>query len=200
MNNQNQESIPFELHLTVSPFLSNREEEFVQSCQKLGGKPILIELSRGEFQQQPMFTKVEYVISLEQALERARNYALELQKLAYKINRSKIEVPAYCFEKFKAEKSNYFEWHGKIDYINVSKLLSLCEKHSVHLSRNSLKNQSEIRFITLREYGNKDVFDNRVSLLKEALNEGGWKVFKEQAEYCVYDSNCELDKNWLNGH
>ena len=91
----------------------------------------------------------------------------------------------------------YFEWHGKI-HLKEEKLLDqICEDHKVHLSLNSLKGESDIRFITLREYGDIDVFQDRKNSLINCLEGNNWQVLKEQSEYCIYDDNNYLDAGWL---
>jgi hypothetical protein len=62
---------------------------------------------------------------------------------------------------------------------------------------NSLKNESNNRFITLREFGTKLEFENRVNELTKDLKKGNWTIFKQEAEYCIYDNNSFLDTGWL---
>ncbi|NUN99434.1 MAG: hypothetical protein HUU01_02325, partial [Saprospiraceae bacterium] len=91
----------------------------------------------------------------------------------------------------------YFEWHCKINYIQIEELLGVCEKHKVHLSLNSLKNETNVRFITLREFGAKWTFGQRIAVVLSDLQKGGWTVLKQQSEYCIYDNNNFLDNGWL---
>jgi hypothetical protein len=60
-----------------------------------------------------------------------------------------------------------------------------------------LKGEVETRFVTLREYGGREVFEMRVRELVADLGREGWPVIKDVSELCVYDSNIELDKGWL---
>ena len=92
---------------------------------------------------------------------------------------------------------NYFEWHCKINYTQIDELLELCQKHKVHLSLNSLRNESNIRFITLREFGTKQEFNLRILALSNDLRSGDWTILKQQSEYCIYDNNTFLDNGWL---
>ncbi len=76
-------------------------------------------------------------------------------------------------------------------------LLTICQDNEVHLSKNTLKNEENTRFITLREFGNKDAFEQRITNLLENLQKENFIIQKQQAEYCVYDDNIMLDKGWL---
>jgi hypothetical protein len=109
------------------------------------------------------------------------------------VRRLKVEVPA----DWDGEGGVYYEWHGKIGYVPGEALSRVCEKHGVHLSRNALKGEGETRFVTLREYGGREVFEMRVRELVADLGREGWPVIKEVSEFCVYDSNVLLDKGWL---
>jgi len=194
-------TIPFEIHITVANLPVHEQERFIQFCQQHDTKPLLIELAKGDFMQQPMLTKVIYTTTLNSTLQAANNYAVLLNQSGFIINRLKIEIPADCAilyeESTKSSFSKYYEWHGKINYTEAKKLLTLCEAHKVHLSVNALKNGNGTRFITLREFGDETTFITRIANLTNALKKGGWELIKQQAEYCIYDTNCLLDNGWL---
>ena len=197
---KNIENLPFELHLTVDAIHNERETEFATICQNLHSKAILIHLARGAHQQQPMLTKVFYENGLETVVNKANLLASELKQLNFNPNRIKIEIPAYCAHLFENELNNvknYFEWHAKIEYKQVELLTQICQQHQTHLSKNSLKNDENQRFITLRHYGNQPDFEQRIANLKAELTQNTWTIGKEQAEFCLYDSNVDLDKGWL---
>ena len=100
------------------------------------------------------------------------------------------------FELVNTSFDKYYEWHGKVEYLQPEKLEALCKVHKAHLSLNSLKGESNTRFITLREFGNRQTFVNNVLKLTQILS-GEWTIFKQQSEYCIYDDNILLDKGWL---
>ncbi|SEW39818.1 hypothetical protein [Chitinophaga arvensicola] len=189
-------TIPFEIHLTVDGLPAEETNAFVQCCTLEGAKPLLMELSRGACIRQPMLTKVLYATSLDTVLTDTDMLCGRLLSAGYTVNRVKIEIPADQAATWQ-EPALYFEWHGKINYVQPAALLQLCEKQEVHLSVNSLRNDPDTRFITLREYGPEPLFRERVSRLTEVLGSGGWELYKQQAEYCVYDTNVMLDKGWL---
>ena len=74
--------------------------------------------------------------------------------------------------------------------------MQICNTHRAHLSSNSLKNEDNLRFITLREFGTKQQFESRVQNILNALHKG-WDIIKQESEYCIYDNNVFLDNGWL---
>ncbi|OJJ21597.1 hypothetical protein BKI52_13865 [marine bacterium AO1-C] len=188
------------MHLTTGILSQQEQEAFVNFCNQQGVKPLLIELARGDYTQQPMLSEIVYLPGLEDALQRANQYSQALRTSGFAVTRLKIEVPATKASLFAESSTNfqrYFEWHGKVDYARVDDLLALCTTHEVHLSRNALKNEANTRFVTLREYGNFETFVHRRNQLITTLTEGAWNLRKQQSEYCVYDNNVFLDSGWL---
>jgi hypothetical protein len=193
--------IPFEIHITTAHFHVSEIDNFVNFCIQQEAKPIFIELSKGDCMSQPMFTKVVYMENIEQALSKAREYVDLLFSIKFNIQRIKIEVPLEFSEQFQdihdIAYQKYYEWHGKIDYTKIKELNDLCEEHKAHLSLNALKNQTDLRFITLREFGSSTAFKSRVNNLTNDLTKQGWTVFKQHFEYCIFDDNTFLDNGWL---
>lgn len=72
--------IPFELHLTVNEFNATALPGFIQCCEESNSKPLLIELSRGSFMQQPMLTKTISLKKLEEALLQATELSARLSE------------------------------------------------------------------------------------------------------------------------
>jgi len=197
----NNELIPFELHLTTSDINEKQKMLFEKSCVAKGGKPLLIELAQGEFCKQPMMSLVVYYSNLNAAVVAANEFAHQFDAEGFPVRRIKIEIPAEFESEIQNAKSDtfipYFEWHGKVEFENAPELLLLCIEHRAHLSQNALTKNNSLRFITLREYENVDQFKSRVNDLLRELNAGGWKIHKQEFEYCVYDNHLALDKGWL---
>lgn len=192
--------IPFELHITTSPVAKGEIDDFVSFCNTHGAKPLLIELARGEYIAQPMMNKVILVHSLNEALLSATGLSEQLNANNWKVQRLKIEIPAYHSEQWNAGEhafEPYFEWHGKIKGDPTPELLGFCQQHRAHLSLNALKIEDNFRFITLREFESKVVFQQRVDCITGSLMAAGWPLIKDVSEFCVYDNNVYLDKGWL---
>lgn len=195
------EAIPFEIHVSVAEFEPGRREAFKEICTQHAAKPLFIELSRGQFKNQPMFSKVIWAKSMDEAIRVAEEFGLLFGASGFLPNRLKIEVPLEHAQQFHANgfdtPDRYYEWHGKVVYERVEALLELCDRHRVHLSVNALKNEPHLRFITLREAGTEGLFQGRVERLTAELQEEGRVVSKQHFEYCIFDTNTQLDSGWL---
>jgi hypothetical protein len=192
--------IPFELHLTTGPLPVKEVNDFASFCEAHQAKPLLIELARGEYINQPMFNKIIYVSTFDEALQTATEYSEQLIARNWKVQRLKIEIPAYHADQWRVgdyQFESYFEWHGKVQGHPTPEMQSICLQHRAHLSLNALKKAENYRFITLREYENRELFEQRVNNITVNLIRNGWPLIKEVSEYCVYDNNVYLDKGWL---
>lgn len=193
-------TIPFEIHLTTGNLTIDRKNVFLELCEEQKVKPLMIELAKGKYIHQPMISKVLLANNIDAVLTASEILAMALVRKQFKVERLKIEVPAEnfgLFQEYNPAFQKYFEWHGKVDYIRTELLIEMCCKHNAHLSMNALSNQHDKRYITLREYGSKQEFDQRIVHLIDALQMGNWTLFKQESEYCIYDNNDYLDTNWL---
>lgn len=193
-------TIPFELHITITELSVKEIADFTSFCNDRDAKPLLIELARGEYLQQPMFNKVIHVTNLAEALQTATEFSEQLIARNWLVQRLKIEIPAFHASAWKESVQQfkpYFEWHGKIQGHPTPELHAMSLEHRAHLSLNALKKAENYRFITLREYGSRDEFEQRIRDLSASLVTTGWPLIKDVSEYCVYDNNVYLDKGWL---
>lgn len=192
-------AIPFEIHITSRELREAETGAFINLCDQLHAKPLLIELSRGQYVQQPMLTKVIKAHSWDEVAEQVDLLVKYMDAAEMGARRVKVEIPAIHAAAFpaKEEFAAYFEWHGKVNYADIPGLMQLCTVHSVHLSLNALKEQAGSRFITLREHGSRQVFEERIAHLRNDLLKGSWTITKEQSEYCIFDNNELLDMGWL---
>jgi hypothetical protein len=201
-NENHIEIIPFEFHVTIKDLELERVDVFQKFCSSNNGKALIIELSKGEFVQQVMFNKIQLLDINADLLKFLDELIQSILVNGFEIVRIKVEIPSkysnLYFQFHKKSPLLYYEWHGKVNYTNIERLYNICENHHVHLSRNALKNESNQRFITLREYDNDFLFNNRVVKLISDLEEGGWNINKQQSELCIYDTNIKLDSGWLN--
>lgn len=192
-------NIAFQIHVTLKELNLSDKNKFLKICSDEQVKPVLIELSEGEHINQPMFTKLVECINLEEALNSLKETVKVFEKNNFVIDRFKIEVAPendYLFENIKTKYFQpYYEWHCKIIVERVELLNKLCEEYNAHLSLNSLDND-QTKFITIREYGDKEIFYNSTKNLEAKLLEGNWKIVKQKFEYCIHDSKLELDDGW----
>lgn len=190
----------FEIHVTVETAYIT---EFINNCDRLGLKPLIIETQNGsEFGNQIMTSNVWTGESYE---ERLAWTVKGLEEAGYKIIRKKVEIQP---EETKHKDFLYYETHFRIkvpknpDPVAMSLLNSKCKTFNWYLSKNLLK-RSNIEFnyliLTRRTYGmSLDVFKAvDVEGMKTTLNNLEIEFDKVEIEECIYDSNVSIDDSWL---
>ena len=191
----------FEIHITTSGIVQTEIPKFVEFCHSIDAKPIIIELEKGDIAQQPMISKVLKDVTKEELYAKIKELEDEFENAGYEVSRTKVEVPLEFIDEgvaaFLDFKGKYFEWHGKVEFSDFEELKALAEELGVHLSNNSLKGEKNQRFLTLRAYDDKNSFKYKIAIIKRVLAEKGYSLTKEEAEYCVFDSNKQIDKGWL---
>ena len=90
----------FEIHLTVDNLDNTKILEFETICQNMGGKAVLIELSKGKHQQQPMFSLVKKANHLNDILTIMDNLKQEFHQKGFTVIRKKVEIPAHYHSLF----------------------------------------------------------------------------------------------------
>lgn len=201
----------FEVHLTIHATTERVLEQFQSWCQNQNFKCVRIVLSRGDHAEQPMATWRRGNTNLPIVLEEAHRYADELNRANFSVVRVKIEaapfndeIPVGDEDADAHDPKNYFEHHVKLvrdSSASRKELLAVCEQHGAHLSRNAFHESEdgrEERFVTLRTYeAGRTTSAQQLDLLMAALGELGEEVVERESEYCVYDSNLDLDAGWL---
>lgn len=201
----------FEAHITVK--LSSDVEQFNSICHSMDIKPIVIQLDRGRVQTQVM-TCSRHSGTFQAIWGEVQNITTILKSNDLEITRIKIEahpdnlgVPSSLLEARELSSENYFEYHLKVlmNPMDRPKLLSICEKYQAHLSHNAFKIRADVtkplsyeNFVTCRSYqlGKKEA-NQHFEALAQSIQDLGIPILKQFMEYCIYDSNLELDKGWL---
>ncbi len=216
----------FEAHITlalntnvgnIDRYVDEKISAFKLLCENLNIKPIHITLARGDTPTQIMTSSIH-----EGNFEVIKNEVMQIAQTLltnqYAISRIKIEahpenigVPNTTNDIMHTQKDNYFECHFKILLENIEdkttkdktweNLKNICEKHTAHLSQNAFKTQengNQERFITQRIYaiGKQEAYKS-FQILENALIKAGFQIAKKIVEYCVFDDNESIDKNWL---
>ena len=194
--------ITFELHLTTNFLDLNGISRFEKFCEVIQAKPIVIQLPKGQFQQQPMISKVIQVPTEKVLIEKVEFLQKQFIHNRFEIKRTKIEIPIWEKPKtisfFKNQSCQYYEWHGKIKIENEELIQNIINKYDGRLSRNSLKKDIHSKFITLRDYSNSEInIVNNINKLKAELLKNELILSKEELEFCIFDSNEKLDKGWI---
>jgi hypothetical protein len=201
----------FEVHVTVGLPEQDGWGSFHSWCTLHHCKSVHIILASGEHAEQPMATWRRSGATLPAVLSEARQIAAELQNDGFPPVRIKVEastlnqnVPQSDEEAIGHATSNYFEHHVKLLRNRAAPcdgLMRACGKRFAHLSRNAWRERSqgkEERFVTLRSHRvGKGSSDRQLRELLDLLNAIGEQVIEVESEYCVYDSNLDLDRGWL---
>jgi hypothetical protein len=201
----------FEVHVTAWLTGQGGWERFHDWCALHQCKSVHIVLDRGEHADQPMATWRRSRTSLTPVLAESQLIAAELHTARFPVVRIKVEagmlnqdVPRSDEEANRHAASHYFEHHVKLLRDRTApcdRLLRVCMDQQVHLSRNAWRNRGqglEERLVTLRSYRiGRMSSDRRLRQLLDSLNEIGEQVIEVESEYCVYDSNLDLDRGWL---
>lgn len=184
-----------ELHLTTTPITATRSGSFAELCKSLGGKALVIELSRGLHGVQPMAT-FHIPGSVEQAQAAAESFSCAYLDAGFSIVRRKIEFDLHE-TRLPQPEARYFEWHGRVNVADgeLEYLRALCEPSDAHLSHNALR-RAQHRFITIRA-GAVPKLEAGVAKLRSELTTAGWAIERERWEGVAFDSNLQLDQGWL---
>ena len=200
----------FETHVTVETLDEADLERFTQVCQALQVHCVLIELARGVVRSQPM-TRSTFQGTLPECHQAALALAERLRTHGFSVSRVKIEaapwnedLPETDREAQRLPSGNYFEYHLKLILPMgnpLGDLQRVCESHGAHLSANAFKHREDgrcERFVTLRCPGlGRQSANARAQALETSLAGLGHEMGRLVCEYCVYDSNVQVDAEWL---
>lgn len=200
----------FEAHITVNPLNEEQSRLFGIVAKNLNVKAIQIQLSRGDMMVQPM-TCSRHQGDFQAVYQEVLNISQELKQLGFEVNRLKIEahpdnigVPKNNEEAKNHSSQNYFEHHLKVllnRNSDLEELTNMCEQYQAHLSSNAFKIMNDGQyenFITTRHYFlGKNEAENRFNEFIEYIKKLNIPILKHFMEYCIFDTNIELDKNWL---
>ena len=185
----------FEVHITVE---TTDVPKFKTDCEMLGVKPIVIETERDGNLTQQVMTSGKYInaspINILTCLVR------DLTSLGYKLIRLKVEK--YPDEEKDAD-FIYYETHFRLKLkkdFDRSMLVDLCKEQGFHLSRNLFKSSLEFNYqmITYRDYEiGLPEFNSKINEMKGELDKLGVIYDKIEIEECIYDTNIDVDKDWL---
>lgn len=205
-----QPTFPHEIHITVSPTQHQTIEQFVDVCRNMGCKPVLIELQRDlQSVGDDLMTSYTVESTTADAIFIMLSQAATLSKAGFKVTRKKIEtvpwhpdVPQHVDDHHEG----YFETHVPVVISDTrftrGTVFEICEKHSVHLSRNKFKQLDGDRYVgmcTMRSYTDTaSSFQLKVEAFTNDLTKNNVTINKKALiEYALYDSNEQSDDRWI---
>lgn len=207
---KNIETIPFEYHCTFAE--SNFSYDDLKIiCAKYGAKFIELEL---ELQDKSIvyeyMTSSIYYGKNSDAIQMCEDLATNLEKEGLIVIRKKVETVAWhpqAPQAYPTElKAGYFEAHIEIPIIKDNMpfyyvgLKRCSQEFNAVFSRNVAKQSDEhyIQMATIREYRtNRTAFEKKVNEYIDELNKMKLNVSVPLLEYCLYDTNPELDNKWI---
>jgi NTP pyrophosphatase (non-canonical NTP hydrolase) len=215
--------VPFEIHITVKytqPTINFDSteidffEHFKDTCQKIGVKPIVLDLEKHSGQKiKDVMTSSKCYGDNRTAYDEVQRISNALSYAGFEVVREKVEtVPWHPgapdgVEKKDMPKNCYFESHFGVLTNNSeeerARLTELCKLHDLHISRNAFKKLAEGKYVvmlTLRDYkSGYNSFSSKVSKVLEVLKNNNWELFeKEIVEFSIYDTKISHDFIWLN--
>lgn len=192
-----------EIHLTLShPSIEDYKGCFNDFLEEYGYKFTHIELNKGKHVTQQMVTRRVKGNLLHEFSKIFNEHRFKLLKCGYVPVRIKIEVPPWSelVSLFKTD-DTYYEAHIKVKIHQKDEgLLALAAQEvNGHLSKNAFKELDgdyNERFITIRMKHNLFHFQRTVEEAVAFLEKERFEVLEVEQEYCIYDSNLDLDKGW----
>jgi len=190
----------FEIHVTVT---TADIEGFREACAELGVKPIVIEFQKwldGPTDTQVMTTH-RIVGTYHDAYFSAMAVGHTLNLQDFEVTRTKIEcgpadagsLPILYMESHLA--FNLFEH-------DVDQLRQHASDIGVHMSRNAFKKDKGLLkstyMVTIREYDiDPGPFVGHTKYIRDSFARQGFGRARLIIEGCVYDSNQDMDKEWI---
>ena len=198
----------FEIHITVQCDSDNDMSLFLERCRLHNIKPIVIELSNGDYVKQVMTSSFIVGQYKDEIMAKTKATVMKLFEntvLFDKIVRIKVESlarnPGVPLDG-NDEPDKYFEFHYKIAITNTEdydKVRNIIKSFGGRLSRNAFKNLETNKhyFITKRVHnGGQIVAMAEYNELNDVLCSSGYIPLKTEAEFVVFDSNYNLDSGW----
>lgn len=205
--------IPFEIHVTVDA--SESVEKFRVDCNKIGVKPVLLDLhTKKEGLVKDMMTSQVVIGSTAEAFSAMNATSAALGEIGYDVIRRKIEAAPWhpsaptATNGLKHIEDNYFESHLEVYVENteganysVKTLKEILQGSDVHVSSNAFKVFGDVStvMVTLRrKVGIIQSFTHELVVLRKRLLEAGFKISeKDIVEYSIFDSNVQHDSAWI---
>lgn len=185
----------YEIHITVK-----HRASFVDDCYELGIKPIIIDL--GSDTPSHSMTSSTVTGNDEVAFATAHNFASLFRDRGYVVERIKIETVPWHPKANSPDPGQYFETHFAIRNMGDNRLIDEVLKNAtnLHRSRNLLKKGNDtVQMATYRSkhYRTSNEYLQDVDCIKAALISHGLELDKVISEFALYDTNVEMDHQWL---
>lgn len=195
----------FEIHININVQNAKQEIEWILFCESKGWKAIRTINTRGDYTIQTMMGKYCNRDSKEQAIELANELANKITNAGFNVNRVKVESMAisslYDNLVLDNDPGMYWEFHMKIPTtFDNFEILETTFKNKPKIGF-SLSSYGKSKYIicTLRSHtGSRQEFLDYKDQCCKIIKDLGFSIRnKIHFELCVYDTNVELDNNWI---
>lgn len=192
----------FEVHLITLPQFQTQLFGYVTNLSDsrlIRPRPTCAHTLYGDYPVQPMLTfwvkgDVDSVTQLVKEIES------DMKKKRIPLIRTKIESMAHNTNvPNNVIGQHYFEFHFKVKVSSTdhwNQLVKLLTPFGVHLFYNPYSKTLN-PIATVRTYSSLSSLEEIYSTVKERLEQNGFEISELEREYSVFDSNVNLDKNWL---
>lgn len=183
----------YEIHITVE-----NNDNFIKTCEEVGVKPIIIVVDETNKESNQVMTSSKY--SGTSWREIMNSLTEKMVGNNQKVIRQKVEI--FPQEK-KFENHVYYESHIRLKLkkgYDRKPLLHVCSYMKFHISRNLFKKNDEFDWlmITSRQYNtNLSSFKSIINTMTGTLDNIKIEYDKVEIEECIFDSNENIDKEWL---
>jgi len=192
----------FEVHLITTPECQTKLFGYITNISDkrlIRPRPTCSNTLYGDYKIQPMLT-----FWLNSTSELITNIVDEIQQdminNGIPIIRTKIESMAHNSGVPETiSNDHYFEFHFKInisgtsDWNNIVKLITPFGAHLFYNPYNKTLNPT----VTVRRYTSLQNLEDTFTKIKDLLETNGYELTHLEKEYSVFDSDVNLDKNWL---
>lgn len=196
---------PFEIHLTVkcnpSPFDDPQALTFNQACERIGVKPLVVEL--GNMAAVDVMTSSKIDGTFTQALLHAIDVTDQFTQFGMTVIRTKIETTPWHPSAAAPTAVQYFESHLAVEVTpsqSVDNLRETAAKSGCHTSRNAFKVYPDHKVIMVTKRDSKCLapeFIQQVDEIRKVLTDSDYKVGHPIVEFVIYDSNQAHDDAWV---
>lgn len=182
-----------EMHVTVK-IANDKLSLFESHCKDFGGKAITIQLPVNDNKEEiQTMSSISFKGSREDAYRKSKELS-DLVGLYATVERIKLECSIFHSD-FENE-DGYFEGHLVVDTTPESlyDLRNVAKSLDSHLSKNAFKDN--VYMITHRSCSTKREFVEHIERIEKEVKKTH-NVKKVICEFCYYDSNKNLDTNWI---
>jgi hypothetical protein len=188
----------YEIHITVEEADVDR---FNDLCAEMKIKPLLIhlQLASGGVQGHLMTSETMKNSNDRDAAAAAGATIQYLSRAGLKVARTKIETVPWHPRASSPGPDQYHESHlavtvspGLGHHGRLEDLRWLLSGTSAHLSNSAFK--ENVHMVTIRD---RHPVDGTASVVRDVIRRAGFSVGPVTSEFCLYDSNVAMDKEWV---